>query len=333
MPKEAPYNRYAIFCALVIHEKNVTGSTMIHILGFQFPQDIDVLVFFLFLIIYFIAICGNLLIITLVSYRKSLHSPMYFFLSQLAVSDILLITDILPNILHMVLMKETIMPLSACITQFYFFAVMNTLECFLLTVMSYDRYLAICKPLHYSLIMSHQLCWSMIVTCWILSFLVVLIHTITISKLQFCGPYVIDHFYCDLDPILGLACEDILIVQLEVMFLCIIVAVIPFFIIVISYVYIIFTIFKIPSVTGRQKVFSTCSSHLIVVSIYYVTLMSVYMVPSRGQLQNITKFFSLLYTVLTPILNPIIYSLRNKDLNNVVGKLINSFLNLHFNRK
>ncbi|KAM5171570.1 olfactory receptor 11L1-like [Mantella aurantiaca] len=304
---------------------------MIHISGFQFPQNINVLVFILFLIIYFIAICGNLLIITLVSYSKSLHSPMYFFLTQLAVSDILLITDILPNILHMVLMKETIMPLSACITQFYFFAVMEVFECFLLTVMSYDRYLAICKPLHYSLIMKHQLCWSIIVICWILSFLVVLIHTITISKLQFCGPYVIDHFYCDLDPILGLACGDVSIVQMEVMLLGIIVDVIPFFIIIISYVYIIFVIFKIPSVTGRQKVFSTCSPHLIVVSIYYVTLMSIYMIPSRGQLQNITKFFSLLYTVLTPILNPIIYSLRNKDLKNVVGKLINSFLNLHFN--
>ncbi|KAM5171569.1 olfactory receptor 11L1-like [Mantella aurantiaca] len=283
--------------------------------------------------IYFIAICGNLLIITLVSYSKSLHSPMYFFLSQLAVSDILLITDILPNILHMVLMKETIMPLSVCITQFYFFAVMDVLECFLLTVMSYDRYLAICKPLHYSLIMNHQLCWSMIVTCWILSFLVVLIYTITISKLQFCGPYIIDHFYCDLDPILGLACGDISVVELEVMFLCVIVAIIPFFIIIISYVYIIFTISEIPSITGRRKVFSTCSSHLIVVSMYYITLMSVYMVPRRGQLQNITKFFSLLYTVLTPILNPIIYSLRNKDLKNVVEKLNNNFLNLHFNRK
>ncbi|KAM5171571.1 olfactory receptor 1468-like [Mantella aurantiaca] len=306
---------------------------MIHISGFQFPQDINVLVFFLFLIIYFIAICGNLLIITLVFYSKSLHCPMYFFLTQLAVSDILLITDILPNILHMVLMKETIMPLSVCITQFYFFAVMEVLECYLLTVMSYDRYLAICKPLHYSLVMNHQLCWSMIVTCWILSFLVAMIDTISISKLQFCGPYIIDHFFCDLDPILGLACSDVSIVQLEVMFMGIIVDVIPFFIIIISYVYIIFIIFKIPTVTGRQKVFSTCSPHLIVVSTYYVTLMSVYMIPNRGQLRNITKFFSLLYTILTPILNPIIYSLRNKDLNNVVGKLINSFLNLHFNRK
>ncbi|XP_073479878.1 olfactory receptor 1G1-like [Aquarana catesbeiana] len=309
-----------------MHGKNMTGIIMIHILGFQFSQNINIVVFFLFLINYFMTICGNLLIITLVSNSKSLHSPMYFFLSQLAVSDILLITDILPNMLHMNLVKETTVSLSDCITQFYFFAVMEVLECLLLTVMSYDRYLAICKPLHYNLIMNHQLSWIMVVTCWVLSFVVALIHTITISKLQFCGPYVIDHFFCDLDPILGLACGDTSIVQLEILYLGIIVDVIPFFIIIISYAYIIFTISKIPSITGRQKVFSTCSSHLIVVSMYYVTLMSVYMVPGRGESWNMTKFYSLLYTVLTPLLNPIIYSLRNKDLKNVFGKLINNFL-------
>ncbi|XP_077329796.1 olfactory receptor 1468-like [Lithobates pipiens] len=311
---------------MVMHEKNMTGIIMIHILGFQFSQNINIVVFFIFLMNYFMTICGNLLIITLVSYSKSLHSPMYFFISQLAVSDILLITDILPNLLHMNLVKETMVSLSDCITQFYFFAVMEILECLLLTVMSYDRYLAICKPLHYNLIMNYQLSWIMVVTCWVLSFVVALIHTITISKLQFCGPYVIDHFFCDLDPILGLACGDTSIVQLEILYLGIIVDVIPFFTIIISYAYIIFTISKIPSITGRQKVFSTCSSHLIVVSIYYITLMSVYMVPSRGESWNMTKFYSLLYTVLTPLLNPIIYSLRNKDLKNVFGKLINNFL-------
>ncbi|XP_073479879.1 olfactory receptor 1M1-like [Aquarana catesbeiana] len=308
-----------------MHEKNMTGITMIHILGFQFSQNINIVAFFLFLVNYFMTICGNFLIITLVSYSKSLHSPMYFFLSQLAVSDILLITDILPNMLHMNLVKETKVSFSDCITQYYFFAVLEVLDSLLLTVMSYDRYLAICKPLHYNLIMNHQLSWIMVVTCWVVSFLVALIHTITISKLQFCGPYVIDHFFCDLDPILGLACGDTSIVQLEILYLVIIVAVIPFFIIIISYAYIIFTIYKIPSITGRQKVFSTCSSHLIVVSVYYVTLMSVYMVPSKGESWNMTKFFSLLYTVLTPLLNPIIYSLRNKELKNVFGRLINNF--------
>ncbi|KAM5171566.1 olfactory receptor 11A1-like [Mantella aurantiaca] len=317
----------------IMEEKNETMSYFVHLLGFQTPPNLTFFVFFLFLVLYCVTICGNLLIITLVSYSKALHSPMYFFLSHLSVSDVILITDILTGLLHIILMKETKILLSECISQFYFFGIIEALECLLLSVMSYDRYLAICKPLHYTLIMSPQLCWLMVITCWILSNLVMLIQTITISKLHFCGPGVIDHFFCDLDPILGLACSDTAIVHLEVLSLGAFVVVIPFFIIVLSYVYIIFTILNIPSITGRQKVFSTCSSHLTVVFIYYGSLGCVYMVPNRGQPWNISKFLSSLYTVGTPLLNPIIYSLRNEELTKVVGKFINDFLMLPFNRK
>ncbi|XP_018426206.1 PREDICTED: olfactory receptor 1468-like [Nanorana parkeri] len=257
---------------------------------------------------------------------------MYFFLSQLSVSDILLATDILPNILRTILMKETIISFSDCISQFYFFCVSETSECLLLTVMCYDRYLAICKPLHYTLAMSFQLSCIMIITCWVLSVLIVLVHTLTISQLQFCGPNVIDHFFCDLDPILQLSCSDTTIVLLEVTLLNFVFVVIPFFIIIVSYVYIIITIFRIPSITGRQKVFSTCSSHLTVVCIYYGTLVCVYLVPSKGHSWNITKFLSLLYTVVTPLMNPMIYSLRNKDLKKTVAKIINHCLHLHFSK-
>ncbi|XP_077329787.1 olfactory receptor 10A7-like [Lithobates pipiens] len=302
--------------------KNVSRITMIHLLGLQTPQSITFLIFFLFLLIYCMTICGNFLIITLVSYSKSLHSPMYFFLSQLSVSDILLVTDILPNMLHAVLMKGTLISFSDCITQFYFFCVSETSECLILTVMCYDRYVAICKPLHYTLAMNFQFCWLMIITCWVLSLLVVLIHTLTISQLHFCGPDIIDHFFCDLEPILQLCCSDTANVLLEVTLLTFIFVFIPFFIIIVSYVYIIITIFKIPSITGRQKVFSTCSSHLTVVCIYYGTLVCVYLVPRKGQSWDGTKFLSLLYTVVTPLINPIIYSLRNKDLKKAVAKII-----------
>ncbi|XP_018428347.1 PREDICTED: olfactory receptor 1468-like [Nanorana parkeri] len=305
-------------------DKNMTVITVIRLLGFKIPQRITFLVFFLFLIIYCVTICGNLLIITLVFYSKALHSPMYFFLSQLSISDILLATDVVPNMLHAVLRNTTTVSVSGCLTQFYFFAATEMLECLLLTAMSYDRYLAICKPLHYTLLMNHQFCWIIVVTSWSLSFLVILITTLTISTLQFCGPNIIDHFFCDLDPILQLSCSDTTIVQLESTFLSAMFAVIPFFIIVVSYIYIIVTIFEIPSISGRQKVFSTCSSHLTVVSIFYGTIVCVYLIPSRGQSWNITKFLSLLYTVVTPLLNPIIYSLKNKDLKQVVGKIINN---------
>ncbi|XP_073480326.1 olfactory receptor 11L1-like [Aquarana catesbeiana] len=315
-----------------MEEKNLSRITMIHLLGLQTPHSITFLIFFLFLLIYCVTICGNLLIILLVSYSKSLHSPMYFFLSQLSISDILLVTDILPNTLHAVLIKGIIISFSDCISQFYFFSVSEALECFLLTVMCYDRYVAICKPLHYTLLMNFQLCWVMIITCWVLSLLVGLIVTLTVSQLHFCGPNIVNHFFCDLDPILQLSCSDTANVLLEVTLMTVINVLIPFFTIIISYVYIIITIFKIPSITGRQKVFSTCSSHLTVVCIYYGSMVCVYLVPRRGQSLDITKFLSLVYTVVTPLMNPIIYSLRNKDLKEAVAKIINHCLHLHFSK-
>ncbi|XP_018428342.1 PREDICTED: olfactory receptor 476-like [Nanorana parkeri] len=310
-------------------EQNRTIIT-IHLLGLQTPQSLTFLVFFVFLLIYCLTICGNFLIISMVSYSKTLHSPMYFYLSQLALSDILLSTDVLPNMLNAILENTTIISISECITQLYFFGVSITLECLLLTVMSYDRYLAICKPLHYSLLMSHQFCWITIITSWTLRFLAVLTYTSDISKLHFCGPNIIDHFFCDLDPILQLSCSSTFLVQLLVTLSTIFFAIIPFFVIIASYIYIVFTIFKIPTMSGRQKVFSTCSSHLTVVSIFYGTLLFVYLIPSRGQSWNITKFVSLMYTVVTPLMNPIIYSLRNADLKKVVGKIINNVMKLHF---
>ncbi|XP_077326898.1 olfactory receptor 11L1-like [Lithobates pipiens] len=315
-----------------MEDKNMSRITTIHLLGLQTPHSITFLIFFLFLLIYCVTICGNFLIILLVSYSKSPHSPMYFFLSQLSVSDILLVTDILPNTLHTVLMKGIVISFSDCISQFYFFSVSEGLECFLLTVMCYDRYVAICKPLHYSLTMNFQLCWSMIIACWVLSLLQGLILTLTVSQLHFCGPDIVNHFFCDLDPILQLSCSDTANVLLEETLMTVINVLIPFFTIIISYVYIIITIFKIPSITGRQKVFSTCSSHLTVVCIYYGSMVCVYLVLRRGQSWDITKFMSLVYTVVTPLMNPIIYSLRNKDLKKAAAKIINRFQHSYFSK-
>ncbi|XP_040197776.1 olfactory receptor 11L1-like [Rana temporaria] len=258
---------------------------------------------------------------------------MYFFLSQLSVLDILLVTDILPNIICTALTKKTAMSFSNCLAQFYFFVITESSECFLLTVMSWDRYLAICKPLHYPLKMNHQVCWILVILCWILSVFGALVFTVTISMLQFCGPDIIDHFFCDFNPILQLSCSDTTAAQFEGTFLSVLVIVIPFFIIIVSYAYIISTIFKIPSITGRQKVFSTCSSHLTVVCIYYGTLVCVYLIPNRGKTKDITKLISLLYTVVTPMINPLIYSLRNKELKKSVGKLIQNFLDRHLIKK
>ncbi|XP_075200138.1 olfactory receptor 11L1-like [Anomaloglossus baeobatrachus] len=314
-----------------MQEINRSSITVIHLLGFQDIHRVTFMVFFLFFVVYCVTLCGNLLIIVLVSYSQILHTPMYFFLTQLSLSDIILASDILPNILQAIVIEDNILSFMDCIAQFYFFDVSETAECLLLTVMSYDRYLAICRPLHYTYIMNHQFCLRMVFATWITSACVVLIHTLTITKLDFCGPNIIDHFFCDLDPILQLSCSDITAVEIEVTMLSALLVVIPFFIIIISYVYIIVTILQIPSITGRQKAFSTCSAHLFVVSMYYGTLLCVYLVPNSNQSWNVTKFLSLLYTVVTPIMNPIIYSLRNKDLRSAAEKIISDLCHLERN--
>ncbi|XP_077329884.1 olfactory receptor 1J4-like [Lithobates pipiens] len=274
----------------------------------------NLLLFTLVLIIYFVTMCGNLLIIMLVYYSKTLHSPMYFFLSQLSISDILLTTDIAPHMLNIVLHERTSISFSGCITQYYVFGSTETFECFLLTVMSYDRYLAICSPLHYTSIMKQSLCIQLVLVSWIFSCSMVLISTLEICQLEFCGLNVIDYLFCDFNPLVELSCSDTSRVQMEVLLLCVPGLIFPFLLIVISYTYIVLTILKISSFSGRLKSFSTCSSHLTVVFIFYGTLIAVYLIPKKGQSQTISKIMSLLYTVFTPFINPFIYSLRNREI-------------------
>ncbi|XP_075061762.1 olfactory receptor 1500-like [Mixophyes fleayi] len=301
---------------------NQTSVTEFILLGFQGSQNVRIIFFILFLVIYCVTVCGNLLIITLVSYNKNLHSPMYFFLTQLSMNDILLTTDIVPNMLYILLNEKGKISFVACVTQFYFFCASEASECLLLTVMSYDRYLAICHPLRYASIMDSAYCLKLAIISWMLSFSIILIDTITTSMLQFCGPNIIDHFFCDLVPLLEISCSDTNIVQIEVYLLSVNVVIIPCIIIIVSYVNILHSILRTPSNTVRQKAFSTCSSHLTVVSIFFGTLFGVYVLPTKGQFLNISKILSLIYTVVTPLINPIIYSLKNKDIKKALHKTV-----------
>ncbi|KAM3924589.1 olfactory receptor 5G9-like [Leptodactylus fuscus] len=299
-------------------EKNLTEVTEFFLLGFQSSLDLRMFLFCLLLVVYYGTICGNLLIITLVSTSKILHTPMYFFISQLSISDILLTTDIVPNLLHILLNNGGTITFMGCITQLYFFGAVEALECLLLTVMSYDRYVAICNPLRYSSIMTSTLCVILTIMCLLLGLSGSLIHLITTSQLDFCGSNIIDHLFCDVVPLLELSCSDTFIIHLEIYVIGFPIVMVPTTIIVVSYTSIVRAVLRIPSSTGRQKVFSTCSSHLIVVSIFYGTIFTVYVVPTKRKTLTMSKILSLLYTVFTPLVNPIIYSLRNKDIRKAI---------------
>ncbi|XP_073403077.1 olfactory receptor 6B1-like [Dendrobates tinctorius] len=293
------------------------------LLGFQNLQSYRISFFLLLLIIYCVTVCANLLIILVVSSSRSLHSPMYFFLTQLSFIDIVLSTTIVPNMLLIVLYEGIFVSFIGCLMQYYFSLASESLECLLLAVMSYDRYQAICHPLHYISVMTLTFCVKAVLLCWVMMFAGILALSITMSYLWFCGPNVIDHFFCDLDPILELSCSDTFFMKTEDMILIIPFVLCPFTVIIISYIYIIITILKIPSVTGRQKTFSTCSSHLVVVSLLYGSLIFIYLFPNT---QNTKKSFSIFYAVITPLLNPMIYSLSNRDIKQEFKKLKSKML-------
>ncbi|OCT59650.1 olfactory receptor 11L1 [Xenopus laevis] len=297
-----------------MHEKNQTLVTEIFLLGFQNLHNFKIPLFSLFLLIYIMTVWENVLIIVLVSSSRNLQSPMYFFLQQLSLCDLLESSNIVPLLLQTVIHDGITLSFFGCMMQYYFFSTTASFECLLLAVMSYDRYVAICIPLRYSSIMSHRVCVTFIFVSWALGFGLTVITVDLIGTLQFCNQNTINHFFCDFLPLLELSCSDTFSLQIEVFFLSVPLVFLPFTLIVISYMCIGHAILKIVSNTGRQKAFSTCSSHLAVVSLFYGTLTVVYEVPSQRQSQTISKVLSLLYTVVISLVNPLIYSLRNKDL-------------------
>ncbi|XP_075433927.1 olfactory receptor 11A1-like [Ascaphus truei] len=310
--------------------ENQTTVTEFLLLGFPAIHNFKILLFFVFLLLYIFTITGNVLIIVLVSTSHHLRTPMYFFLSHLSLSDILITTDIVPNMLYVIMAEGGVISLAGCISQYVLFATSIGAECFLLTVMSYDRYLAICHPLHYSAIMDFKLCCKMFFWSWFLGFMVTLNMVILVCSFQLCNPNVIDHFFCDLTTLLEHLCSNRFIMDTVISFLGIPCVIFPFFFIIVTYVCITITILRISSTTGRQKAFSTCSSHLAVVCTYYGTLFAKYVVPSKGQSLTVMKITSILYTVATPLFNPIIYTLRNKEIQAALCKCISIRVQTYF---
>uniref|UniRef100_A0A8C3XS42 Olfactory receptor n=1 Tax=Chelydra serpentina TaxID=8475 RepID=A0A8C3XS42_CHESE len=291
---------------------NKTSVTEFILLGFGDLPELQILLFLLFLVIYIVTMAGNILIVVLVVTEQHLHTPMYFFLGNLSCLETCCSSTILPRVLGVVI------SFSGCVMQLYIFGSQAATESFLLTVMAYDRYLAICNPLRYTALMNRRVCVELASCSWLGGFLFNPVIMAWIYRLRFCGPNEIDHFFCDFMPLVKLSCSDTHLITLAAFLLSSTATLIPFLLTLISYAFIIVAIVKNPSSTGRQKAFSTCTSHLTVVSTFYGALAIVY---SRDSVDT-DKLLSLVYTIVTPMFNPFIYSLRNKEVKAALGKLV-----------
>ncbi|XP_053900967.1 olfactory receptor 10A4-like [Malaclemys terrapin pileata] len=301
---------------------NQTMVTEFILLGFSNLPQLQRLLFVVFLAAYVITLMGNILIILITTVEPALQSPMYFFLQNLSCLEICFTSVIVPKMLANLLSANQTIFFHGCILQMYFFFFFGSTECFLLAAMAYDRYVAICNPLRYTVVMNRRICVQLAVTSWVSGIPVGTVQTTWLFSFPFCGPTEINHFFCDSPPVLKLVCGDTYLFEMYAVTGTIVIVLFPFILILVSYICIISTILRIPSAEGRLKTFSTCSSHLMVVTLFYSTAGLTYFRPKSGYSPDTKKLISLSYTVFTPMLNPIIYSLRNKEVKGALRKML-----------
>ncbi|XP_006156904.2 olfactory receptor 6C2-like [Tupaia chinensis] len=309
--------------------KNCTITTFI-LLGLTDDVELQALIFIFLFLTYMLSITGNLIIIILTVVDSHLKTPMYFFLKNFSVLEISFTTACIPRYLYNIATGDKIITYNACIIQVFFTDLFAITEFFLLAAMSYDRYVAICKPLHYVAIMSSRVCRRLVFCCWLSGLLLITPPLSLGLKLEFCDSNIIDHFLCDAYPLLKISCSDTWFVEQTVLICAVVTLILTLICVILSYTYIINTVLGFPSSQQRKKAFSTCSSHMIVVSITYGTCMFIYMNPTAKEEVTINKVVSLLISSISPVLNPFIYTLRNKQVkkafNNSI-KRIALFLN------
>ncbi|KAL6032483.1 hypothetical protein STEG23_021761 [Scotinomys teguina] len=301
------------------NSSTITGFIL---LGFPCSREGQILLFVLFFIVYLLTLMGNASIICAVHWDQRLHTPMYLLLANFSFLEIWYVTSTVPNMLANFLSDTKAISFSGCFLQFYFFFSLGSTECFFLAVMAFDRYLAICRPLHYPALMTGRLCNILVISCWILGFLWFPVPIIIISQMSFCGSKIIDHFLCDPGPLLALSCVRDSLIELTSSTLSSLLLFIPFFFIMSSYALVMRAVLKVPSAAGRRKAFSTCGSHLTVVSLFYGSVMVMYVSPTSEHTAGMQKVVTLFYSVVTPLINPVIYSLRNKDMKHAMKKLL-----------
>lgn len=290
-------------------------------LGFSKWPHLEVVLFVVILIFYMMTLTGNLFIIILSHLDSYLHTPMYFFLSNLSALDLCYTTSSVPQLLFNLWGPEKTISYAGCMLQLYFVLALGTTECVLLVVMSYDRYVAVCKPLHYSVLMNPRFCQLLAAASWVCGFTTSALHSSFTFWVPLCGHRQVNHFFCEVPALLKLSCVDIHANELTLMVMSAIFVGIPLILILSSYGAIAWTVLEMQSTTSLQKVFGTCGAHLTVVSLFFIPIMCIYLKPSTKSSQDHTKFIALFYTVVTPSLNPLIYTLRNKDVRGVIRRL------------
>ncbi|KAM3919024.1 olfactory receptor 5AP2-like [Leptodactylus fuscus] len=297
---------------------NQTSTERFILLGLSDAPSLQVLCFLVFLAMYIVTLMGNGLLITVVRVSSKLHTPMYFFLSNLSVVDIGFSSTIVPKILVNTLSKDKSISRVGCGLQMYFHMALGATECLLLAVMAYDRFAAICRPLLYQTIINKKMCHCLASIPWSVGFSGAIIHVPLTFQLPFCKSHHVNHYFCEMPPFFKLSCKDTWLNEIAMYVAAQIIILFAFFLTLLSYINIISTIFKTSSSQGKEKVFSTCASHLTVVSLYYGAIMFMFLKPRSAHSPEIDKIMSLLYTVVTPMLNPIIYSIRNKDVKETI---------------
>ncbi|XP_075720678.1 olfactory receptor 11L1-like [Rhinoderma darwinii] len=310
---------------------NQSSGNDFTILGLLNSAEANIPLFVIFLFIFLVTITGNVIILTVVTMDQSLQTPMYFFLSNLSFLEIWYTMTIVPKLLANLLMESNNISFSGCMTQLFFFVTFGATECYLLLVMAYDRYMAICKPLYYSSLMDTSTCLQLVAGSWVTGILTGLIPVLFISHLDFCDSRHVNHFFCDIPPLLELSCGNIYLTEISIFVLSLSVLFSCLLLTLVSYFFIVISILHIKSNSSRNRTFSTCGAHLTVVMIYYGTMIFMYVRPHSSYSSDMKKFISVFYTVITPGLNPIIYSLRNKEVKMSVKKIVRRILPSFFN--
>ncbi|KAM6158272.1 olfactory receptor 8H1-like [Rhynchocyon petersi] len=293
--------------------KNNTDLSEFILMGLTDSEDNQLALFSLFLLIYLITLLGNAGMVLLIHLDLQLHTPMYFFLSHLSFLDLNYSTVVTPKTLENLVTSPTYISFGGCLTQMYFFISLGSAECFFLSSMAFDRYAAICNPLQYPVIMSRTLCCTLITVSYVIGFSEAFVIVLYISTLHFCKSNVIHHFFCDTTPILILSCTDAHNNEIMIFFLAGFTLLVSLITVSVSYMFILITILKMKSTSGKRKAFSTCASHLLGVTIFYGTMIFTYLKPSKSYSLGKDQIASVFYTIVIPMLNPLIYSLRNKE--------------------